>query len=302
MHVPQQNPAAAIGFDIGGTKIEAALVARTGELLATLRRPTPPTRAATLDLIAAMTGQLGAGMETAGVGFSIPGSIDPASGLLRNAPNSPAIDGTPFAADIARLLPMPVAFENDANCLLLSEARFGAAQGYRWAVGLILGTGVGGAVLHRGELFQGSRGLAPEPGHLPLSVDGRLCGCGNRGCTEAYLSGPALLKRYHEAGGAGTVTDTRDLFTREHDAVARAILEETAELFARFMAALISLYDPQVFVLGGGLSLQPFYYRQEARIAGYAFGTDQVPPILPALHGDASGKLGAAALIFDRCT
>lgn len=290
-------PRLALGLDIGGTKVEGSLIDEHGRILKTVRRDTPKENAAMLALVSQVVAELAGAHAIVGVGCAIPGSLDP-NGILRNAPNSPAIQGTALAADLAARVPFPLAFENDANCLALSERSFGAARGYDHVVGIILGTGLGGGVITAGKVLRGARGLAPEPGHLPLDVKGRPCQCGNRGCAEAYLSGPSLLRRYHDGGGDLSVKDTRELFRRPEDGVAKAVLAETCELFARFVAALVSLYDPQVFVLGGGLSLQPMFYHQQDQIARYSFGTDQVPPILAAQHGDTSGKLGAAALIF----
>lgn len=285
----------AIGLDIGGTKVEGSLVDEQGQVHATLRQSSPSDPIEMLDLLTEMVHALAGSHPVTGVGCAIPGSLD-RQGILRNAPNSPAIQGTPLAANLSARLPYRLVFENDANCLAISERAFGIARGYNHVVGLILGTGVGGGVIIDGRPLHGARGLAPEPGHLPLDIHGRRCACGNRGCAEAYLSGPSVLRRYRDANGDPAVSDTRQLFTRPDDPIAQAIIEETKELYARFIAALISLYDPELFVLGGGLSLQPLFYQQAERIATYAFGTTEVPPIHPAQHGDASGKLGAAAL------
>lgn len=252
-----------------------------------------------LQRITDMAQELACEQAVLGVGLSIPGSLDSA-GILRNAPNSPAIDGSPLPADLALLLPFPLVFENDANCLALSEFTFGAARGFDFVVAIILGTGVGGGVILDGKILHGSSGLAPEIGHIPLDVKGRLCPCGNLGCVEAYLSGPSLLRRYRDAGGAPSVLDTPELFLRSADPIALQILAETGDLFARFIATLVSLYDPDVFVLGGGLSLQPMFYQLQERIAELCFGCNQPPLIRAAQRGDASGKLGAASLVFQQ--
>lgn len=289
----------AIGFDIGGTKVECSLIDETGAIHNTLREPAPKDNPSMLALIERLTHEARAGHDIGGVGFSIPGSINPKTGLLRNAPNSPAIEGTALAADLKARLQMPLAFENDANCLAASEARFGAARGYKHVVGIILGTGVGGGVIIDGRLLNGAHGLAPEIGHTIIDYRGRLCGCGNRGCVEAYLSGPSVLARYHDAGGSKEVTNTKDMYARQDsDTIAADIIEETDLIFCRFIGSLISMYDPQVFVLGGGLSLQPRFYNLSERIAEFSFGTKEIPPIKKAEGGDSSGKLGAAALIF----
>ncbi len=289
-----------IGFDIGGTKIEAGLVDADGRLVATVRQATPPQRSALLAAMQAMVATLSAQHRPAAIGCSIPGSLDPSTGLLRNAPNSPQINGTPFGADVRALFPLPVTFDNDANCLVRSEVRFGVARGLTHVVGLIMGTGLGAGVLAGGHMLVGARGLAPEPGHTVLHHAGRPCLCGNRGCAEAYLSGTAVYARYREAGGASLSDGTRAVFARyATDPIAARVIAETLDLYARFVAGLIALYDPEMFVLGGGLSEQALYYEQAAGIARYAFGTDQVPPIRAAAQGPASGKLGAAAMALD---
>ena len=292
-------PVFALGIDIGGTKVEGALVDSGGKIHRNLRLPSPNKRRPMLDLLVDMVNRLQGNQTIEGIGFSTPGSLDPKTEILRNAPNSPGLEGTFLRADLEKRLKLPLAFENDANCLTLSEARFGAARGLRHVVGIILGTGVGGGVLLNGRCFQGSRGLAPEIGHTILDVNGRLCLCGNHGCVEAYLSGPSLLRRYWEAGGSREMQQTSTLFSLKKDRIAQKVLAETGGLFARFIAALIAMYDPEAFVLGGGLSNQPFFYGLTSRIADYSFGTNRVPPILRAAGGDASGKLGAACLIFD---
>ncbi len=290
----------AIGFDIGGTKVEASLIDENGGIGGTLREPAPRDNAAMLDLIVRFATTLGATHAIEGIGFSIPGSIDPATGLLRNAPNSPAIEGTALREDLGRRLETRLAFENDANCLATSEAHFGAARGYRNVVGIILGTGVGGGVIIGGQVLHGAHGLAPEIGHTLLDIHGnRRCGCGNTGCVEAYLSGPSVLSRYHDAGGSEVVTNTKTLYARfASDPVARETIEQTEYYFCRFIGALMSTYDPEIFVLGGGLSLQPRFYDLAEEIARYSFGTKVIPPIVPAERGDSSGKLGAAALVL----
>ena len=293
------NAAWAVGMDIGGTKVEGALVDEKGGIARTLRRRTPDNLGDALELIRMMVNEISTGVPIAGIGFSVPGSLDPDTGTLRNAPNSPALNGVPLARKLAERLPQPLFFENDANCLALSELHFGAARGCRHLVALILGTGVGAGVVADARLLKGSRGLAPEPGHMPLHVGGLLCGCGNLGCVEAYLSGPAILARYHRAGGSSSIQKTEDIFTRTDDPAAMAVLAETKWLFARFIAAMVSMYDPERFVLGGGLSLQPLFYSAESLISQFIFGTRTVPPIVAAQGGDASGKRGAAALVFE---
>ncbi|MBF0105515.1 MAG: ROK family protein [Deltaproteobacteria bacterium] len=297
-HSKNKGPKKAIGIDIGGTKIEASVVSNSGEVLKTIRRPTIKNDKGLFELIHTIVDEIRQGEDILGAGFSIPGSLDPQTKKLRNAPNSPEINGTDFFCRIEQSFTLPVRIENDANCLALSEHHFGAAKGCDNVVGIIMGTGVGGGVITQGRLLHSHRGLAPEVGHTIIDVNGRPCLCGNRGCVEAYLSGPSLLKRYHEAGGNRAVNSAKDLFGLEGDQHARFILDETLVLFDRFMAALTSMYDPEIIVLGGGLSLQDVYYGRGRQIAKYVFGSNDAPVIKKAKLGDASGKLGAAALFF----
>ncbi len=289
----------ALGFDIGGTKVEASLIDSDGEIIETLRYPAPKENGAMLDLIVDMANRVIGSQDIEGIGFSIPGRLDPITGLLRNAPHSPAIENSALATDLSARLPYRLAFENDANCLVSSEVMFGAARGYRHVVGIILGTGVGGGVIIDGQLLHGARGLAPEIGHMLLDINGRICGCGNQGCIEAYLSGPSVLARFHDAGGEAGVQDTKSLYQlRSSNTLAAQIIEDTEYYFVRMIGVLMSMYDPEAFVLGGGLSLQDRFYELSDEISKVCFGTDQAPPILRAEGGDSSGKLGAAALIL----
>ncbi len=287
----------AIGFDIGGTKIEAAVISQEGLVTHRVRHQTPPMAIDMAKLILMLTQELqNKKPDVCGVGFSIPGSLDPKTGILRNAPNSPSINQTDFFPKLISQIKLPCKVENDANCLMLSEARFGAAKGYSNAIGIIMGTGFGSGVWLDGKLFVGQRRLAPELGHTVLDVNGRLCLCGNQGCAEAYLSGPSILKRYLEAGGH-LCQSTEEVFVSV-DPLAKSIVKDTLYFFDRFMAMLVSVYDPEVIVLGGGLSLQNDYYGREEKIASHVFGLTEMVKIKPAAHGDASGKLGAAAMFF----
>lgn len=289
----------AMGIDIGGHKIEGSIVGSEGSVIRTLRWPTPRDYTSTKDSILRMIKDLTGKEPLLGIGFSIPGSIDPQTGVLRNAPNSDWINNTKFFPDLAADIALPLRCENDANCLAMSEHRFGAASDCENVVGIIMGSGVGVGHVHQNQVFSGTHGLAPELGHIPLKIDGRPCLCGNTGCVEAYLSGPSILRRYWEAGGHIEIKDTKLIFDRiGKDAVAKKIIDETMVLFQRFVAAVISIYDPQCLVIGGGLSLQNIYYEQRNATAQYIFGSRTPPDIRPAQLGDASGKLGAAALFF----
>lgn len=290
----------ALGIDVGGTKIEGSLVDSSGAALTTIRIPTPLDYGETHNTLSNLIKSLlPKNKKILGVGLSIPGSIDPISKKLRNAPNSPSINGTCFFEEFKKRLRMPLKIENDANCLILGETHFGASKGAQHAVGLILGTGFGSGVMISGKLLKGSTGLAPELGHTILDTSGRLCLCGNRGCVEAYLSGPSILRRYHDAGGNKDVTKTETVFKNAKlDLIAANIVLTTKNLFSRFVASLVSIYDPEVIVLGGGLSKQRLYYGCAREIKKHVFGSQRVPRIVPAAFGDASGKIGAAGMWF----
>lgn len=288
-----------VALDIGGTKIEIARILQTGEVQKRLRIPTPKQsnqfEKTVIELILKL-----ATKQTIAVGFSIPGSIDPQTKKLRNAPNSPEINESHLLWNLQKHLPWPCVFENDANCLVISEHRFGVAQNKSNVLGLIMGTGFGGGVILNKKLLHSPRGLAAELGHMILNATGRTCLCGNLGCVEAYLSGPSILKRYLENGGDPTITNTEVLFKNiKTDSIAKDILNETQDLFMRLMASLVSLYDPDLIVLGGGLSNQSLYYGLENKISQFVFGAKHCPPIKKAKQGDSSGIFGATALAFE---
>ncbi len=286
-----------IGFDIGGTKIEAALINEIGVMDHKIRVPSPDTRADTIQVLLDIVNELSSRHPIKGVGFGIPGSI--CDGIMRNAPNSRAINGTEFAKEVAAALDVPSIFENDANCLAVAESSWGIAKGIKDVVGVILGTGIGVGVVTQGRLFNGAHGWAPEPGHIPLDVCGRPCECGLLGCVEAYLSGPSILKRYQDSDPILERSSCEQLFEDESDEHVQAILAETQRLYVRFLGMLVSLYDPSMIVLGGGLSNQPLFMDGiEEMMVKQTFGTNEMPRVKRALLGPESGKFGAASLMF----
>lgn len=286
-----------IGIDLGGTKIEGAVITSTGNVLKSKRIATPTTYQDHKNELLHLIENLRKDFSIKGVGIATPGSIDPKTRLLRNAPNSPAINGTNFYEDLAKNLDLPVKVENDANCLILSEFYFGHAKEYKNALGIIMGTGFGAGVIIDSKLLMSPNGLASEIGHSILDINGRKCLCGNKGCVEAYLSGPSLLKRFLEKYPNKNLKTTEEIFSN-HDFETKTFIKEIQYEFSRLIASLISLYDPEIIVLGGGLSNQSLYYKCEEEIKSYVFGSDFCPKIIQAKHGDASGKLGAASLFF----
>ena len=293
-----------IGIDLGGTKIEGVALDERG-VIARQRVATPQgdyyaTLAAVGNLVNTLEAQVGGRALPVGLGH--PGSIDPHSGVLRNA-NSVCLNGRALQQDVEARLGRPVALANDANCLALSELHDGAARGLQSAFLVILGTGVGGAVVANGQLQHGFNGLGGEWGHNPLpwvSRDewpGAPCWCGQHGCLETWLSGPALARLHANAGGVGDTAQAIVAQAEQGDAIARASLEAYSHRLARALAAVINLLDPQIIVLAGGLSqVRRLYHDVPAHWSRWVFADQVQTPLVPAVHGDASGALGAARL------
>jgi fructokinase len=293
-----------IGVDLGGTKIEAIALADDGSVAARRRVPTPrDDYEATLDTVTRLVLDLereAAGRGTVGVGM--PGTISPATGRVKNA-NSVWLNGRPLAEDLGRLLPRPLRFANDANCFALSEASDGAAAGARAVFGVIVGTGVGGGLVLGGRVWTGPNAIAGEWGHNPLpwpeagEWPGPPCYCGRTGCIETFLSGPGLARDHREAGGASADALAVAASAKRGEAPARAALERYEERMARALAGVINVVDPEVIVLGGGMSnVGRLYANVPGRWGRYVFSDRVDTQLLPPAHGDASGARGAAWL------
>lgn len=290
-----------IGIDLGGTKIEIAVLGPDGAEALRHRVPTPHGYQDTLDAIAGLVRRSEARLGvTATVGIGIPGVISPATGLVKNA-NSIALNGHRFDQDITQALDREVRVENDANCFALSEATDGAGAGLGMVFGVILGTGCGGGIVTHGKVHQGPHRVAGEWGHTPLpwptgiEVPGNLCWCGKHGCLETYVAGPSLAR---DCDGPGA-HDASGLPARAAagDRAAADALDRHADRLARGLAVVINLLDPDAIVLGGGLSNMPHLYTElSRRIPAYAFSDTIATPILPNRHGDSSGVRGAAWL------
>ena len=293
-----------IGIDLGGTKIEG--IAIDGDGRERLRRRIAAPRGdyrRTLDAVVGLVRDIESaigGRATVGVG--IPGTISPSTGLVRNA-NSTWLIGEPLADDLPRLLDRPVRFANDANCFALSEASDGAAAGAAVVFGVIVGTGCGGGVVVRGEVIAGANGVAGEWGHNPMPAPrdtespGPPCYCGRRGCIEQFLSGPALARDYREGGGAAVTA--AEVAARASAGETRAVeaLSRYAERMARALGSVINLLDPDVIVLGGGLSnIEALYERVPRLWSPYVFSDRIDTRLVRARHGDSSGVRGAAWL------
>jgi len=289
-----------IGVDLGGTKIEAIAIADDGHEHTRHRVPTPRgdydgTLAAVVDLVRRIE-QAIQGRGTVGVG--IPGAVSPATQLIKNA-NSTWLIGRPLADDLARLLDRPIKLANDANCFALSEATDGAAAGADVVFGVILGTGTGAGIAIHGQVLTGANAIAGEWGHNPLPAPrdderpGPPCYCGRHGCVETFLSGPGLARDY------GAVITAEEIAARAASGqpLALAALQRYEERLARALAAVVNILDPDVIVLGGGLSNVDRLYESVPRLwTPHVFSDRVATRLVRAKHGDSSGVRGAAWL------
>lgn len=293
-----------IGIDLGGTKIEG-LVLQGNDVLARRRVATPAQRyEATIEAIARLVEQLELDVQCSPlpVGLGHPGSLCPQTGLLRNA-NSTCLNGRPLKQDLQERLQRNIAMANDANCLALSELHDGAAQGVDSAFLVIIGTGVGGAVVQHGRLVSGANGLAGEWGHNPLpwmeaeEFPGPVCWCGKNGCLEAFLSGPGLSAHY-AATCQESITPPQILERAgQGDALARQMMDVYANRLARALAGIINCLDPRRIVLAGGMSKLEYLYDVVPKLwLNWVFADAIDTELVPAQHGDASGVFGAARL------
>ncbi len=292
-----------IGVDFGGTKIEVAALSAEGEFLSRLRAPNPGAYDAAIgtvrDLIAATEAAVGV---AASIGLGVPGSVNPATGLMRNA-NSTYLNGRDFASDLTHALARPVRLANDANCLALSEAVDGAAAGSSIAFAIIIGTGCGGGLVVNGKLVEGANGIGGEWGHMPLpwptaeEQPGPDCWCGQRGCLETWVSGPGLRRDHATVTGHDQPGEWIIQAARGGDAGAKAALDRYIHRLGRSMAVIANIVDPDIFVLGGGLSnVVEIYEGLPKVIAAHVFCDTWNARILPARWGDSSGVRGAARL------
>jgi fructokinase len=280
-----------IGVDLGGTKIEAIALGARGEELARRRVSTPRgDYAATVEAVAALVEAVerDAG-ERGTVGVGIPGVVVPSTGLVKNS-NSTVLIGRPLERDLARRLERPVRTMNDANCFALSEATDGAGAGAGVVFGVILGTGVGGGIVVDGKCLVGANLIAGEWGHNALpwmtrdEYPGVECYCGRRGCIETFLSGPAVERAHHAATGA-------------HVRATAAVGPLYYDRLARALASVINVVDPDVIVLGGGMSnAAGLAEHVQPLLARYVFSNTVSTRVVKNVHGDSSGVRGAAWL------
>ncbi len=292
------------GIDLGGTKIELIALDDSGLEVFRARMATPQgDYAATLDGMVQLVQQAEATLGVSGtLGIGTPGAVSKLTGSIKNS-NSICLNGRPLREDLEDRLKRPVRMANDADCFALSEAVDGAGKGYGTVFGVILGTGVGGGIVVGGRLLQGPNAIAGEWGHNPLpwmSLDeypGPPCYCGKKGCIETFLSGPGLALDHQAKTGLELKPPAILESAEKGDPEAEATFWRYEDRLARALAHVINLIDPEVIVLGGGLSnCDRLYTAIPARWGRYIFSDQVITPLLPPVHGDSGGVRGAAWL------
>lgn len=290
-----------IGIDLGGTKIESMLTNIDPlDVLERKRVPTPKAEGyecivQTLEgLIRELLDQCGSEHVTIGIG--LPGSISEITGLIHGC-NILCLNGTPLKHDLSKRLGRDLRIENDANCFALSETKLGAGRWHNSIAGVILGTGGGGGIVIDGKLWNGLHGNAGEWGHSCLDINGPECWCGARGCMELYLSGTGLQRMYREAGGSDKKVPAIYQDYKEREELAVKVINEFLRYFGRGMANIINTFDPDVLILGGGVSNLPILYEEGVEeVRKQTFSYQGPTPIVQNQLGDSSGIYGAALL------
>ncbi|HVY84757.1 MAG TPA: ROK family protein [Caulobacterales bacterium] len=298
--MPQQIK---IGVDFGGTKIEVAALDGEGNFLHRAREPNPGSYEAAISTVCSLVRGAEQAVGASGsIGVGAPGSISPRTGVMRNA-NSTWLNGKPFREDLSAAFGREIRLANDANCLALSEAVDGAGADARVVFAVILGTGCGGGVVVKGGVLEGASGVAGEFGHMPLpwlnrdEFPGPRCWCGKHGCLETWVSGSGFQRDFAERFGRSLHAEAIVAAARDGDREAQAALEAYVDRLGRGLAAVCNIIDPDVFVLGGGMSNVPeLYPRLPERIGAYIFSDIWEGAVRPARWGDSSGVRGAAWL------
>jgi fructokinase len=287
-----------IGMDLGGTKIEGIVLDAQGQEIFRKRVDTLREEGywPILHRIKSLYDDLAANVAHAPHTFGIgtPGAISPRSGLLKNS-NTVCMNGQPVKADLEKLLRRKIEIQNDANCFAMAEALHGAGRGKKLVFGVIMGTGCGGGIVYKGEVFTGQQGIAGEWGHMSIDPHGPRCYCGQLGCVETFISGGGLENRYAEKFGVKkSLRDIeKDFYAGEADAV--AFMKIFLRHFGRAIANLIDVLDPDVIVLGGGVSkFAALYTDGIAEVGKFVFNDTLETPIVKHQIGDSAGVLGAA--------
>ena len=294
-----------LGIDLGGTKTELVALGPDGAPIHRERVPTPAAYADIVENVAALVERAEATLGARGsVGVGMPGSLSPATGLVRNS-NTQCLNGSRFAEDLQARLSRTIRFTNDANCLALSEAADGAAAGKEVVFAAILGTGCGGGIVVRGKVLDGLNRVTGEWGHTPLpwmtaeeAAEGHTCWCGRPNCLETWLAGTALAADWKGKGNRSA--KGIEAAAAAGDAAARRAIANHTSRLARALAMIVNILDPDVIVLGGGVSNMQHLYRELPDLMRpWVFGDVFRTPVVQAAHGDSSGVFGAARLWDD---
>jgi len=319
--IPGDRP--VIGVDVGGTKIAAGVVDRSGAILQQIRTPMAASAGASAGLAAvtsaiqALAQKMGGGKFSEvvrGIGICSPGPLDPEKGVVINPPNLPCWRNYPLAAEVEQALGVPVKLDNDGNAAALAEAQWGAGRGYRNVFYATLGTGIGTGIVFDGKIYHGRTGAAAEGGHVSIDYRGPRCGCGKPGCIEVLASGPAIARRARaklEAGGQSRIlemaggkleavsSETVGQAYGSGDALAREVLLETVDLLALWLGNMVDLLEPDVMVMGGGVAamLRPLFDEIRQRLPACCINSRcrEIPLVMARYGGDA-GIAGGAAL------
>jgi fructokinase len=287
-----------IGIDLGGTKIEGVVLDALGKELFRKRIATQRELGyrhilnRIHELYSELAAQIKNSPHTFGIGT--PGAISPRTGLLKNS-NTVCMNGQPVKTDLQNLLGRKIEIQNDANCFAMAEALHGAGRGKNLVFGVIMGTGCGGGIVHKGEVITGAQGIAGEWGHMSIAPDGPLCYCGQRGCVETYISGGGLEARYLEKFGEKKSLREIEKNFYAGEAQALEFMEIFFRNFGRALANLIDVLDPDVIVLGGGVSnFDALYTRGITHVARFVFNDSLETPVVKNQLGDSAGVIGAA--------
>lgn len=300
-------PTAIWGIDLGGTKIEGVILPATGDPLPILRTRIPTEADKGYQHIVSQIGVLvkrmmeESGLKPERIGIGTPGVLDPILQTMKNC-NSTALNGNPLKADLEKELGIPVVLANDANCFALAETHWGAAKqevpGARLVFGIIMGTGVGGGIVHNGVIWEGKNGIAGEWGHIFLDESGGPCYCGRAGCVETILSGPALQRYYtKETGQIKTLKEIVEAASQGEDAAIQT-LHRLHHYFGKAVSIITNLLDPDVIIIGGGVgNITSIYTEGRASLEKHIFNNRLDTPVLAPKLGDSAGVFGAAALV-----
>ena len=287
-----------IGIDLGGTKIEGIVLDAGGKELLRKRVETQQEKgyAHILNRVKELHDELAAHIQGQAHTFGIgtPGAISPRTGLLKNS-NTVCMNGRPLKTDLERVLGRKIEIQNDANCFAMAEALHGAGLGKKLVFGVIMGTGCGGGIVYKGEVVTGPQAIAGEWGHMSIAPDGPLCYCGQRGCVETFISGGGLEARYAEK--FGTKRSFKEIVKDYYAGEAKTVefMKVFFRHFGRALANLIDVLDPDVVVLGGGVSnFDALYTEGVAAIARFVFSDSLETPIVKHQLGDSAGVIGAA--------